>query len=228
MRTPQALCDRLQPVVALHLLDVIARDVSVLIAVYFFHLVANDVQVPVLADPLLGVVQNPDVLIFLTVDENLFGAGFVFQADLVEPSAAFGAHRLDGALGLLVRQRVGNRLVGVVDASRDDRPVRIAFQKIDDDLLSDARRENSAPTFSGPELRHADPAGTVFVHVAGAIPEKLDLHPSILVYPDFFAGLTHHHGRLRALDKRASRIADRKSTRLNSSHLVISYAVFCL
>src|ERR1017187_3807177 len=129
MRTPQALCDRLQPVVALHLLDVIARDVFVLIAVYFFHLVANDVQVPVLADPLLGVVQNPDVLIFLTVDENLFGAGFVFQADLVEPSAAFGAHRLDGALGLLVRQRVGNRLVGVVDASRDDRPVRVASQQ---------------------------------------------------------------------------------------------------
>src|SRR5256885_12401654 len=30
----------------------------------------------------------------------------------------------------------------------------------------------------------------------------------------------HHHG--------ASGAADRKSTRLNSSHLVISYAVFCL
>src|SRR5256885_7397958 len=28
--------------------------------------------------------------------------------------------------------------------------------------------------------------------------------------------------------KRAGRIEDRKSTRLNSSHLVISYAVFCL
>src|SRR5256885_6830248 len=29
-------------------------------------------------------------------------------------------------------------------------------------------------------------------------------------------------------DKRKQRLRDRKSTRLNSSHLVISYAVFCL
>src|SRR2546426_4177052 len=33
------------------------------------------------------------------------------------------------------------------------------------------------------------------------------------------------HPRTRAL---ARRVQDRKSTRLNSSHLVISYAVFCL
>src|SRR5256885_3648853 len=31
-----------------------------------------------------------------------------------------------------------------------------------------------------------------------------------------------------SLDEVADRIRDRKSTRLNSSHLVISYAVFCL
>src|ERR1022692_1975081 len=34
-----------------------------------------------------------------------------------------------------------------------------------------------------------------------------------------------HHGRAGALPRRPG---DRKSTRLNSSHLVISYAVFCL
>src|SRR5256885_12150155 len=34
--------------------------------------------------------------------------------------------------------------------------------------------------------------------------------------------------RLRAADADRPAIADRKSTRLNSSHLVISYAVFCL
>src|SRR5215467_15807064 len=32
----------------------------------------------------------------------------------------------------------------------------------------------------------------------------------------------------RGAGERADRAADRKSTRLNSSHLVISYAVFCL
>src|SRR5256885_16837051 len=35
------------------------------------------------------------------------------------------------------------------------------------------------------------------------------------------------HGRLR-LHHEAAHLVDRKSTRLNSSHLVISYAVFCL
>src|SRR5256885_12535560 len=34
--------------------------------------------------------------------------------------------------------------------------------------------------------------------------------------------------RRRAPEARRKRQADRKSTRLNSSHLVISYAVFCL
>src|SRR5256885_3971483 len=39
------------------------------------------------------------------------------------------------------------------------------------------------------------------------------------------AGLEHERGR--EVDGRRAR-SDRKSTRLNSSHLVISYAVFCL
>src|SRR2546426_3837224 len=36
------------------------------------------------------------------------------------------------------------------------------------------------------------------------------------------------HDRWRAPEDRAVPAIDRKSTRLNSSHLVISYAVFCL
>src|SRR5256885_11183156 len=36
------------------------------------------------------------------------------------------------------------------------------------------------------------------------------------------------HGTLRHADADGHPPADRKSTRLNSSHLVISYAVFCL
>src|SRR2546426_3297828 len=48
-------------------------------------------------------------------------------------------------------------------------------------------------------------------------------------------GDTHEHDAVRThalrnlrLDCRTERESDRKSTRLNSSHLVISYAVFCL
>src|SRR5256885_10141678 len=37
------------------------------------------------------------------------------------------------------------------------------------------------------------------------------------------------HARAKAAEPRGNRVrGDRKSTRLNSSHLVISYAVFCL
>src|SRR5438132_5458373 len=36
---------------------------------------------------------------------------------------------------------------------------------------------------------------------------------------------SHHHQGIRSL---ANNLLDRKSTRLNSSHTVISYAVFCL
>src|SRR5207249_11726612 len=38
----------------------------------------------------------------------------------------------------------------------------------------------------------------------------------------------HGRGRTRARRRRAHAVRDRKSTRLNSSHVSISYAVFCL
>src|SRR2546426_6520132 len=41
-------------------------------------------------------------------------------------------------------------------------------------------------------------------------------------------GPTDDAESLRAVRRAATRHRDRKSTRLNSSHLVISYAVFCL
>src|SRR5256885_4527452 len=37
-----------------------------------------------------------------------------------------------------------------------------------------------------------------------------------------------HHGHPRGEHRHGEEVLDRKSTRLNSSHLVISYAVFCL
>src|SRR2546426_2027149 len=41
-------------------------------------------------------------------------------------------------------------------------------------------------------------------------------------------GDRYRAGHVRARERAAGRVTDRKSTRLNSSHLVISYAVFCL
>src|SRR5256885_9049731 len=53
--------------------------------------------------------------------------------------------------------------------------------------------------------------------LAQALPNAERAEPAVLVV----------HGRDPARDRDADAV-DRKSTRLNSSHLVISYAVFCL
>src|ERR1039457_7686599 len=59
----------------------------------------------------------------------------------------------------------------------------------------------------------------------------LSLHDALPISPPPFFLLDSAHsmrfGVMRADSARVRRI-DRKSTRLNSSHLVISYAVFCL
>src|SRR5690242_20985450 len=54
-----------------------------------------------------------------------------------------------------------------------------------------------------------------------------DLQNLINAHPDLFAGLTGIHADtiVRQLNLEGQ---DRKSTRLNSSHMSISYAVFCL
>src|ERR1035438_10759988 len=54
---------------------------------------------------------------------------------------------------------------------------------------------------------------------------------TLFPYPTLFRSVRHHHaahGRRGAARRAAPAQLDRKSTRLNSSHLGISYAVFCL
>src|SRR5438034_7664321 len=53
-------------------------------------------------------------------------------------------------------------------------------------------------------------------------PDPQPVHPRLPGRP------TRRTGRLRPRDRRHRPPEDRKSTRLNSSHTVISYAVFCL
>src|SRR3989338_9162199 len=47
-------------------------------------------------------------------------------------------------------------------------------------------------------------------------------------HPDYFACDTGYHDMQHILDVTLASARDRKSTRLNSSHSSISYAVFCL
>src|SRR3989442_6027444 len=55
----------------------------------------------------------------------------------------------------------------------------------------------------------------------------LSLHDALPIYPRP-AGADERRTRSRALKRPSLNRTDRKSTRLNSSHVRISYAVFCL
>src|SRR5256885_5849619 len=62
-------------------------------------------------------------------------------------------------------------------------------------------------------------------------PPRSTLFPYTTLFRSVVDLVTRNHEQHRVLADRnddRARLADRKSTRLNSSHLVISYAVFCL
>jgi hypothetical protein len=73
-------------------LDLIPCEVDVTVAADGFLLVTRDNQVPVLADPLFPIVQNPNVQVLLTVNEDLLAALLIFEADfvVVVSASAFG------------------------------------------------------------------------------------------------------------------------------------------
>src|SRR5256885_16780534 len=56
----------------------------------------------------------------------------------------------------------------------------------------------------------------------------LSLHDALPIYVEQVHGVQLQHGGRQGHGAGDLHEADRKSTRLNSSHLVISYAVFCL
>src|SRR5256885_16248329 len=56
----------------------------------------------------------------------------------------------------------------------------------------------------------------------------LSLHDALPICAGGKDAIAGDRGGELALDQRLACAGDRKSTRLNSSHLVISYAVFCL
>src|SRR5262249_32443585 len=79
-------------------------------------------------------------------------------------------HALDAAVGRPVGGVLGGEVLAVVDASRDDRPVGIALEVIDDDLVADAWVEHRAVAATTREhLAHPNPAGAR--HVRGTLPE---------------------------------------------------------
>src|SRR5688500_15577666 len=92
--------------------------------------------------------------------------------------------------------------------------VVLIYMRIDAEIKDDARRANSLRTFN---LRLA-PKAYSLLSVKEVIQPQVPLR---LPCYDFAPVMTLAFGRLVPCG------LDRKSTRLNSSHLVISYAVFC-
>src|SRR5690606_42134943 len=87
------------------------------------------------------------------------------------------------------------------------------------DLLSFPTRRLFRSTFEHGTVQHGDQLGAVFA--VGVF--RLDGHVQLI------ARLLAFQGLLQAGDDIAAAVqVDRKSTRLNSSHVKISYAVFCL
>ncbi len=188
--------------VATDLGHLLPQHLAVTVAGDLLHRIAGHNQMAVLADPLFAIVLDADVEILLRMHKDLLATLQIFKPQLVEAAALLRAHRLDRALGLLVGQRVGRHLFGVVDAANDDGVVRIALDEIDDHFLTNARDVHRAPVLAGPQLRNTDPAGAVLVPHPDAVPEELHLHPTVVIDPDFFTGFAHHHRRLGSFHSR--------------------------
>ena len=105
---------------------------------------------------------------------------------------------LDVSTSLFVRQFIVRHLVRVINTTDDERTIRIAFQKVNYHFLSDSRDSHEAPLSASDTLRGPNPAGTLVILLAFAIPMELDFDTAIFVCMNLFAFGAHHDGSLNA------------------------------
>ena len=151
----------------------------------------------------LPVVFDVDVHILFGVKVDFLFARPVFDAEFVEaarPLAAGSGHAPEHGPGLVFRQFIRRHGSRVVETPGDDRAIRIAFQKGDNDLLPDAGDRHASVFQTRPALGRAYPAACVPVPLSLAIPEELNLHPAVFVRIYFLAGGTGDKGGLIAHD----------------------------
>ena len=131
----------------------------------------------------------------------------VFHADFIEVfrPATLAGTRFDTALCFLVGQFVRGHFHRVVDAAGDDRIVRVATEKINNNFLTDPRNVNHAPCFTRPRCTHSKPAATVFIFLAVAIPIKLNFDTTIFVGINLLAGGPNDKRRLWPVSARLRR-----------------------
>ena len=93
--------------------------------------------VAVLLDGVVALVANANLLVVLDVfvpvtlgvQEDLFLAFFVLDAQFVETAATRGAQGFEGAAGFVRRQGVGDDVFLVVQAAADQRLIGVAFEE---------------------------------------------------------------------------------------------------
>src|ERR1035437_6503212 len=136
--------------------------------------------------------MNGEVLMTVLIEEHNSIEILLRRASL--------APGFDDACFLAQRERERRHIVSIVNASDDERLVGIALFEDDHHFVPDARPEESTPSLARPHLGDTDPAGTVGVHFAFAVPMKLDLHAAVFIDPDFLAPGPDHGGGLHARD----------------------------
>ncbi len=116
--------------------------------------------------------------------------------------SAEAAAALDPGLRLVIGQRVRRHFLRIVNAADDDRLIGIAFEKVDDHFLLDARDVDHAPLLSRQRRSDAHPARAVRVILALTVPVKLNFNPAVFVGENLFARRAHDDRRLSSLHHR--------------------------
>ncbi len=169
-----------------------------------FGTIVTDRDRFIVADVFRLVILDDDVLVLFGVDIDLLLSLFILETNLVKivRRSAETAAALDSCLGLVSGQRVRRHLLRIVDAADDDRLIGIAFEKVNDDFLLDARDVDHAPLLSRQRRSHAHPAGTVRVILSLAVPVKLNFNPAVFIGENLLARRAHDDRRLSSLHHR--------------------------
>jgi membrane-bound lytic murein transglycosylase B len=141
---------------------------------------------------LVGLYSDREVP--LRVNVNLLTPFFVFKSQLVEPFAALRRGALQGRPRFVRRQFVGRSVRTIVNAARDHRPVRIAFEKLHEHFVANAGNKERAPLLARGALSDANPARAVLIALALTVPEEMYFHPAMFVRVNLLSFGTDDHG----------------------------------
>lgn len=184
-------------------LRLISPDLLHLVHTHHLHAIVTYFERLVVSDALPLVIFDQDVPVFFALKVDLFSSALVLETEFVEVAgtATGGASGFDAALGFVGGEPVKGWGGGVIDCTHNDRPVRIAVDKIDENLIAYARKRDETPAIAAPWLAGAEPAGASLVFLTFPVPVELNLYPPVFIGMDLLARGTSYHRTLQAADK---------------------------